>query len=147
MFSEKNVSFIYSIVTLFSKTAYYLKRLIGALHHCSKKTSIFKFRLKVCKIKVEQRKLMLLQLLLLNTPENAWICLNKKCSEYSRVLNLSDTVHLALSHYIRYLAILLSQSVFRIFSGSYDRTLWKNNYTLVITNFVKPSSLRCLTGF
>ena len=57
--------------------------------------SSFKFRWKVCKIKVKKRKLILLQLSLFNVPEYAWMCLYKQDSKYAsgpkyaKILNMA----------------------------------------------------------
>ena len=56
MLFEKNVSFIYSVITLPSKIAYYLSRLSRALKLTSLLSCLFKFRWKVCMIKAKKMK-------------------------------------------------------------------------------------------
>ena len=101
-FFEENVSFIYSIITLFWKIAFYLSRLNRAFkwRHCSQKhICLFKFRWKVCKIswyvrciKVKKKKVNVIIAIIIKyawNPEYAWICLYKQDSEHVNILNIA----------------------------------------------------------
>ena len=76
------MSFNLSIITLFSKTAYYLNRLGLALTFIplhSKNTS-----LNFVEKYVSEKRI---------TFEYAWICLNKQSFEYASVLSMPDIAH------------------------------------------------------
>ena len=91
-FSQKNVSFIYSIVAIFLKFMYYLSRLIRALKltYCNLKTYFFlNFVEKYVQLKWKKKVNNKLSILY------AWICLNKQGSEYAscpkdvKILNMA----------------------------------------------------------
>ena len=77
MFSEKNVSFIYSIVTLFSKTEYYLSR-------------IYYLSWDVC-LKWKKEVIATITIII----EYAWICLNKQGSNYTYVPKHAKILNMA----------------------------------------------------
>ena len=89
--SKKNVGFIYSIITLFSKIAYCLNtfsRTLKLRSLQSKNICLFKSCWKVCKIKVS----VIIAIIL----EYDLICLNKHCDKYAlglkyvKILNMGQ---------------------------------------------------------
>ena len=79
MFSEKNVSFIYFILALFSKIAHYLNRLGWALkwRHCRQKIcDSLNFVEKYVRLKWKTKVNVIITIII----ENGWMCLNKQGS-------------------------------------------------------------------
>ena len=96
LFSEKKMSFIYSIITLFSKIPYYFNRLSQSSIEIDviavKKCMCFQISCKVWKIKVKKVKISVIITIII---EYAWIWLNKQGSEcasglkYVKILNMA----------------------------------------------------------
>ena len=81
MFSEKNMGFIYSLITLLSKIENYLNKILLSIEIdvILSQKNVFKFPWKVCKIKVKKIKVSIIIAIII---EYVWIFLNKQGSQY-----------------------------------------------------------------